>query len=237
MDSNEEQRNKRIVRITVAAFIAIIALSIYQLIQNNRFHLVQSNPPQKGTIATSLPGIMLEFNHELDPNVDYLKQLSDPSKHIQSAYIDKKTLVLFTNTSQVGKRYVFSVRNIKAKSGTVIPNIDFDQTAAFIPNDELSAKQQRLITTLNTYYEKRYPIVKQLPHGSLHYTLSATFNNEEGSANGKLILIAKLFVSGAEQRYDREGAIAAHKKEVEDYITSLGYKPSDFTIDYQVIEP
>lgn len=230
---------KKFTPLIVLIILAVVGLLAWQIYLSLTFRLTKTIPKPKGTVSTALQTFVVEFNKELDPGVDYLASIADGQKHVAKIKIDGKSLEVRTNSAIDGKRYNFTIKNIKSKSGSVIPQINFDYTARYIPFDRLPKDQQRLVERQEDQLSEDNPILSRLPYGDLHFRLSAEFeeHEEESTKIGELRLKAEILLSASDVRSDRDAAIAIYKQEVLDYIKSLGFDPASYKIDYEIIEP
>ena len=231
--------NKKVVGLVVSVVLLIVGFVIFQVYLALTFRITKTTPKLKGVVTTALQTFVVEFNKELDPDVDYLKNLDDNLKHVAAVKIKGKNLEVRTKPAIDGKQYSFTVKNIKAKNGSVISAVNFNYTARYIPYEQLPKDQRQLIDQQKDQPAEDNPILNHLPYGDLHYSLSAEFeeHEEESVELGKLRLKAEILLSASDVRTDKDSAIAIYKQEVLDYIKSLGFDPAKFEIIYEIIEP
>jgi len=222
--------------IILAVVFAVIIAAI-MLIQGRRFHVVSSVPDATGTVPTSLNSFQVETNKDLAPDIDYMKQLEDPAQHVKSIKVDGKKLKITTAEHAVDKKYSFTIKNIRAKSGESIQAVKFNYTARYVAYEKLSKAEKAQLEEQKTSVLKADPILDHLPHSTLDYSLEAQFGDAEAGATSSFVLNAKLLLTNADVKIGEAQAVDSYKKEVTDYITSLGLKPESYIIQYQVVRP
>lgn len=230
--------NSRQKRIIILVVVVVVLFLGFGLVRNMRFRVLSTTPKLKGAVATDLKTFVIVFNRELAPNVDYKQKLTDPENHVKEIEAEAKRLVLYTNSAQDEKNYKFELNDITAADGSVIRSIQFNYTAKYIPFEKLPKDQQQLIEEQNLRPRADNPILNYLPHGGLHFNLDAVFSevNEESGELGAVTLVAQLYLSNSDVKINREAAIEKYKKEVLDYIVSIGFDPNNFAIRYEINE-
>lgn len=220
----------------IILILAVIAgISVFLLIRDQQFRLVKSTPSRSGTVSTSTNGFELFFNKDLDGSADYSKSITDPGHLVGRIRLDKRSIIIETGPILQDKKYSFSLHDIHDAKGDVIKEIKFDFTAKYLPDSKISDEQKSLIAKLSRQYLQDYPLLAHLPYSTLDYSLEAVFNQDENQRLGQPEIQAKLFLSHADMSEPR-AATARYKQEVIDYITSLGLNPSDYKINYLVIQ-
>lgn len=229
---------KLLKKLAIIVLVIILAFAIYGFTKNNRFKVASTIPSKKPYVATSIHTFVVFLNRDLKPNVDYMKNITDPEKIVKEVSATPQVITIITSQLDNNKHYNFSINNIESANGSKINKVEFDFTSRYIPFNKLSKKEQDIVSKQNDKTAIDNPILKFLPFGGLDFSLSAEFNEEEESTEtGGLVLRARLLLSGADVRTNKTQAIEDYKREVTDYIKSLGFDPTKYTIVYEVVEP
>jgi hypothetical protein len=223
------------IKILIGAVLVIVAVALFVVLVVLPFHVVGTNPSSQ-SVTTLTPFFDIEFNKTLSSSG--LAVSSNPSI-VRSFSVQNKTLVI--NLSPLllsgGKTYTITVNSVKSTSGQELLNKTFSfsphqSTFSGLPSDQqaaiLKAQQQGQSQPVNND-----PILKYLPHGTLDYTLTAAYATVNGQT--KLQLNAVLLLTGADLSTNQteQAAISQYKSEVNQYITSLGLNPGNYSINYR----
>ncbi len=230
-----QSHKKQIISLVTIGLILISCLAIFQTVNNSHFRITTITPDATNNVPTSLSRFSVEFNQTLAPNQDYTKNLGGDVRHITKISVNGKSMTIFTEPHENSKHYSFQIKNIKSTNGEIIESVWFKYTAKYIPYNKLSRKEQQLYVEQNDSYKTIDPIINKLPHDTLSYRLSAIFGSEEDGQSTDFVLTAELYLSNSDTKTDEGGVIIERKKEVTDYILSLGLKPESYTIHYLVV--
>jgi hypothetical protein len=229
----EKQRypNKLLITITAVLVVGLVALLVYSMLT---FRVVGTNPSSR-SITNLTPSLTVSFNKKLASNG---LVVSGSNGIIKDSKVSGKTLTIsFNYPLDASKSYTVQVASIYATSGQRITNKTYTFKPKSVSFDKLPGSQQQAIVDSQDQNQgpSADPIARYLPYGTLDFNLSATVT--QGSNNqSQLVLNAQLLLSHADMS-DQDAAIAQYKKEVTDYIESIGFDPSKYTINYTVVTP
>lgn len=235
--NNQPMNMRKIVALAAAAGIMISAFVIYKVTIDSRFRITSSTPDRNGVVTTGTNGFKVVFNRKLNPTNDYKKSLEDSKGQVVSIKNEGDTLIIITKPHAENITYRFALNDIKSEDGSIIRKIDFNYTAHFKPFSKLSKDQKSLIESIARQPTANFPLLKHLPYSTLNFKLYVARDEADESGQiGTPGLVAELYLSNADIKSGRDSAIEIYKKEVQDYIKSLGYNPSDYSITYEAVE-
>jgi len=211
--------------------IIIVLFAGFKVYQSLQFRMTGTSPSVKQVSVIS-PFIDVNFSKALDKNKI---ELASNQKFISNYnLVGDKTLRVYLTDLTLDADYTLSINSVTAISGKELKNISLRFTAQNIPFDKLNKTQQEAILGHQDKPtpSKSDPILSHLPYGGLDFELTAV-----AGQSGTLSLHARLLLSAADVRTDEAGATAQYKKEVQDYIRSLGLNPDKYVIDYEIVKP
>lgn len=225
-------RTKLLLLLAGILLIAMIGLSA---VQANRFKVVNMVPDPSGRVSTSTDFIVVTFNKELQPDIDYTSQIEDSNLTMRSIDLDGKKMTIRFQSLKEAVEYTFTVKDITSKSGEIIETLPFKFTAQYMSESSLSDEQRKQLIEETDKGNISDPILQHLPYGGLHFRLSSENRIAEQDDPG-LLLVAELQLNRADMS-DKATAVKLYQQEVLDYIKSLKLNPDDYVIRYVVIEP
>ena len=228
------RRFKKFIAFGIFAGILVAGFVVWRLSQ---FRLVGATPGTKGIVSTSTEVFRLTFNHELE-NKDYTEQLSgDSAELIRSIEVDKNLIYIhLAKTLSEDKSYSFEINNITSIKKELIDVVKFNFKAKYIPYNKLSKDQQNLNLMFTDRGNTEDPILSILPHDTLNYELDAVHSADDYGQYQFSIKLT-IILSEADVRINRSAAISQYKAEAYDYIKKKGFKPGDYLIVTEVVEP
>ncbi len=227
-------QQKRVKQIVVLLGLLLASVIIYVIYLQVTFRVVATEPKMKDINILS-PVVKVYFNKPITA-----KDLSvTSSENIIYTYEaeDKELKVVLNGPLQLKKSYTITINSVMSTSGKTIIKRSF----TFVPKDidplNLTDEQENLLVSEQDKYQgaSQDPIVSRLPYGSLNFSLSAV-TTTDANRKSKLILQAKILLSNADKS-DEATAIESYKKEVTDYISSIGYDPTKYEIQYVISAP
>ncbi len=222
---------KRLLAIAVLIVVLLVGYSVYIVIKDSTFRVVNTNPPTNDVASVS-PFFNIQFNRNLKAND--LKITASPN--IISSYRVSGSFVyinlqtpLNTNT-----KYTISVSGIIDSKGQKLTNQLFSFTPRYVPTQDLSNAQRQALLKKQLKYNQQHsnPIVKYLPHTTPDFTLNYSYQTVNNSQ--QLVLIAELFIPQA-QANNITATANQEKQDVVSYIQSLGLNPNNYQIQYKNI--
>jgi hypothetical protein len=218
---------KRLSIILAPIAVALVAFGVYQ---SARFRVVGTDP---GTDSVSVISPFIDVTFSKPINKDSVDLKSDTTTLAGFSIVDDKVLRIKFSNLKLNSKNKIVITEVDSKSGSKLKDLDVSFVAKDIPFQDLSKSQQQAILKLqDTPSPNRDdPILAYLPHSDLDYKLSANV------VQGELTLDAELLLTAADVRIDANAAINSYKKEVTDYIKSIGLDPAKYTINYKVIQP
>ncbi len=207
--------------------IPFIGLLYYQFFV---FHITGTNPGTR-QVSNISPFIDINFNKALDEDNIEVNVVEAPITGYD--VVNEKTLRIGLGPMDARQEYTIEISKIHSKKGEELVNKTVRFTAKQIPFEKLPKSQKEAILKAqdSSNGSKADPILTHLPYDGLNYKLEALYENDSLTIHAELILTA------ADIRIDREGAIEQYKTQVKDYIASIGFRPDDYNIQYEVTEP
>lgn len=232
-------------RITKKQFIftglaLIIGTLLLALMTSLQFKMT-STDPSIGQVSVLAPYIDINFNKSL--RAGDVKVTSPRSDIISTHSINDKTIrVEFKPQSlKLNQTYNLLIEDITSVNNKKIDKLALTFKARDIAFEQLSPGQKAFILTRQDAPNKFRddPVFQHLPYGTLNYSLTAVIEDQgsDSDAEPRVIIQAKLLLSAADAKSDREGSIARYKEEVVQYLKSVGIDPAAYVIDYRVVEP
>lgn len=228
------QKPNFIPRLGLVIGVVLVAILGYGVYLNSVFRITGTNP-NTSNVATSAPFLKINFNKPLN---DTGLSVSGSGGIVRSYSASGKTVTVLLNGPLVlSRRYDVHLNSVISTGGKLIT----DKTISFVPkavdyNKLPQDQQQTLLNEQDTHQGANTdPIVSHLPYGTLDFKLNDLVTTD-ASNKSVLVLQATILVSHADMS-NEAAAVAQYKQEVLDYITSLGLKPSNYTINYTINEP
>ncbi len=224
-------------KLLIASIALLLCVAIGFGIWNMlRFRVTGTVPNMKGTVPTATSVVKIKFSKALDTSREIARgEITDPQAIVHEVSIEDKALLFRLDDLQEGVQYTIGLNYIQSKSGQRIDNIQFTFVPRYVAPDDMSPEQQELELQETDRNNLEDPIMKYLPHSTLNYTLHPAHEaDEEGGY--VFVVDAKILLSAAEVRIDRLGTVELRKKEIQDYIRSLGLDPANYVIRYNVVE-
>jgi hypothetical protein len=228
----QPQQPRNPVWLATATIIALLLLLIgYMLYLSLTFRVVGTSP-KLSNVATASPYIKVSFNRELSSNG---LSVSGTDNLIKSTSVDGKILQVNLNNMTTGNEYTIHINSIESTGGKTIQDKDLTFKAKNIDVSKLPKDQQQTLINQQDHNQgvAADPIVEHLPYGTLDFTLTAQ-TPDTNQDQSKLVLNARLLLSHADMS-NEDAAVAQYKKEVTDYIVSLGLNPANYNIQYIVV--
>lgn len=224
-------QSKSIKRAAAAIVVILVGVLIYAVIQNQRFHLIGTNPSMS-SVATISPFIKLNYNKVIDAKS---VSISASDSSVSGQAVQGKTIILTLNPLTKGKTYTINIRRVSSISGSSIYNQNLSFVPKFIDYNDLPADQREAIMKKQAGNSKvkSDPILGHLPYGNADFRLSGIVSGNPPAVTIK----AELLLSAADAKTDANAAAAKYKQEVIDYIESLGLKPESYNINFVVVMP
>ncbi len=230
----EPGKRKQLIIMAGLLITLVIAASI--VYQSLVFRVTKVTPTQTGTIPSSTSLIEVHFNKPLDSSQKYMEKLTDPQKIVSSIEISDKTLRIAVKRLEDGDSYRFAVKDIIARNQKNIDEVAFAFTAEYVPYQKLSQKEKDLQLSTTDRGNHEDPIEKHLPYSELSFSLKSGYEPKADGSDQQFVVIAELILSATDVRSGRDQAIAAYKKQVEDFIRSKGLDPTAYKITYNITE-
>ncbi len=219
---------KQIKRATVILAVIVAILLVYNFIQLQKFHIVNTDP-STSRFSNLIPFMKINFNKPVSRQGLYV---SSSPNIINSYTVNNKTLSLSLKPLTLDKSYVVTLRSVYSTNGQKIINDTIRFTTTYINPNNLPTDQQQAILRNQDHYSSplNNPIVQYLPHQTLNYELSAAVSNNQ------LVLNAQITLNEANMSNEAL-AVASYKQQIASYIQSLGLNPNSYTIRYSVQTP
>jgi hypothetical protein len=221
---------KKIILIILGIGLLIFAAIGIRVYLENRGFKIKSITPDSQNVSTLTPYFDITFNKA--PTPSSVKVSSIPVSLARSQSLDGKRLRIFTKLP-LNKGYSYKINFSVAADN----NLTINKSITFVPKlidfKKLPKDQQEYTLNSQDNGPMQDPIVKHLPYGTLDYSLNYELNN-----NG-LVLNARILLTGADTKSGeaaKNQRITKYKKEVVDYIRSLGLDPAKYTINYIIVE-
>lgn len=227
-------RKTKLVLIVIALLLfGWIVLAIWQQLT---FHIV-STSPSVDRVSTISPYFKITFSQPVTKAGLQVKVSPDAS--VGAPSVSGKVLTLPFNTPlRSGRTYTITLVSIRSAKGKTIADRTFIFKPTYIASSDLPEDQKRAILqneniggTANT----KDPILARLPYQTTDFLLEQDVTPQKNPPKD-LALNATLILAQADMG-DEDGAVAARKQEVLNYITSLGLDPSKYSITYIVQTP
>ena len=218
-------------KVLVLLGLLFIGIALIVMVNGLTFHEVGTNPSLRNVSVIS-PFLYITFNQNLSAySVSSTLNITSHAKIMgKSIYIPLPRLI---------KNYSYDIElsNILSTTGKTIKSLKLQFVAKDISASNLPKDQQKAILNNKDSFvgPSNDPILSHLPYGNLDFSLSSVVGP---GANGSstLYLQARLLLSHADT-YNEQVAVDQYKKEVSDYIKSLGLDPSKYNIQYTVVQP
>jgi hypothetical protein len=230
-------------RMKVLLIIGLLALLLvgggYQLWIKTQFRVlsVVPNATNSKVIPTSTRVITIKFSKPLDTSQTYgSDSLKENSNNIvRDVTAEGDTITIRLDALGENSNYAFKLPDVKSSEGKVLSGLRYTFTARYVAYDKLSKEQQAQQTSQTDSTVQEDPLSKYLPYSTLDYSL---VGSNETSDSGKYIFVvsARLYLSAADVKIDKQGAVNRYKKEIADYIRSKNLNPDTYLIRYTISE-
>jgi hypothetical protein len=233
---DESLKNVRRLRLAAVLFaLLILVLGAYALYNTVVFRIVSTNPSLHDVSYMS-PFLNVTFNKPLSSGNLIL---STTGGAIASHRVSNNVLTItLKEPLQIHHTYTITIQAVESKSGAHLTNKQFTFTTTNTGYNSLPKDQQNALTAKNqdTYVPvKQDPILTSLPHSTLDYILQPTYVTSQ-NGQSQLQLQAQLLVRPGVTGTAEDAAVAQYKQEVNDYISSVGLNPANYTIQYQIVQ-
>ena len=226
----DDKKHRQIKLALYGLVIITLLLIIFGFIKAQKFHVVSTNPPVNA-VSSVAPFFKINFNKTL---IASSVKISSYPNVIGSYTVDGKTIDVSLLSLNLAVPYRINVVYAESTNHAVIKNQVFYFVTKDISANDLPKDQQQAILKNQQVYPtvESDPIIKDLPHATLNYTLTAHIIKEVNNQS-KLVLEAQIQLSQADNG-NQAAAVANYKQQIISYIQSLGLDPNNYTIDYTV---
>lgn len=234
---NPSTNNKKPIIASLVAFAVIAVLFIVWVVyQNSNFRLVGATPGTSGTFATATSTVKLDFNREIDSDLNLSLVQGSSRDIVNNIKKDGQSILLSLGTLEEGEEYSFSVGPVQSSSNETISQINFSFTAKYIPFDQLSDAQQKLELSVTDSGNFEDPLLEHLPYQGKNFYLEAELT-ESDEGESILVVQAQLFLSRADVGKPRTQLISEFRPAIDEYIRSKQLDPASYLFRYSYNEP
>lgn len=227
--------NKKYRLLIIGVILVVLAVIAFIFISNRDFRLVSTNPKLGGSIPTSTPEIILNFNRELRPDQELHNNISGDVGPVSNLVIDGQTILISLTSLEIDTNYHITLSNIESTEDEKIEKIDLIFSAVYVPYEDLSNEQKATQLANTDRDNKEDPIMEVLPHEGEGYYLEGKHTTGDDGVDD-FILEAQIFLKRWELN-NRQAAIDEYQRQVVEYITNRGFSIDDYFVDYVIIEP
>lgn len=219
---------KKVAVALLIIFVAATGLFVYWYLQ---FRITTVSP--KGDVLPNYSNeIVFFFNRDLAP-------INKGSVTITPAIgfdikTQKNELHIYLNQLPSSDKLAVKIANISSNEGEMIKNIIKSYNVSYVPPDKLSDYDKKKALTESDSFESRYPIIKSLPIFEADYTIDYKFPDFSVRSNEKLTLVIDVTGINDNLKYSpgSESYLSKIRSRALDKLSSLGFSPSDYTIEY-----
>lgn len=222
-------------KILIVTGVLLLAFVVWQVVLYKSFRIISISPDPKNYVATSTENFTITFNKELSTSQDYNRQIASKESIATSVRIVGNKMIIDLGVLKTGNNYAFTLRDIAAKSGQIIPELSFNFGAKYIPYNELSRSEQVQQLSQTDVDAIEDPLDKFLPYSELGFYLTGAHT---GLADDlKFTLHARIALSRADVNSGREAAIELQKRKIQEFIQSKDLDPGIYPITYEIVDP
>lgn len=221
--------NKRLKVLAIAVAILALCCIGYAVFRGLQFRTV-STDPVLANVGADAPYIKVLFSKELSPTG--LSVHSPEQNLIYSVNVKNKTLTVNLKTLVAKHMYSIDIQSIAATDGKQLHSIQLSFVPKNIPFNQLPKDEQKTIIGAQDNYPLalKNPILAYLPYSTLYFILNSSFNKQ-----GDLVLRAQILLAPGVTGTAASEDTTQYEQEVTQYIRSLRLNPSNYTIQYQVV--
>lgn len=220
----------------MAVFLLVIVLVVAGLVWNMRFHITGTTPTAS-QFNFITPFVDVNFNKALNP-----KEISIESSSIIKAYavVQPKSLRIYLHEPlAINQSFTIVISSVESLSNSKLDNKKITLVANKVNFNLLTPAEQKVLIEDQSQYppQVKDPILSHLPYGTLDYNLSASYKTINGKA--QLILSAQILLDAEDisSAQTEQAAISTYEQQVSQYISSLGLNPSNYDIQYAIVQP
>jgi len=235
-----KQHARIINSIVIVSLLALIGWLVYYFVFS--FHITSITPNPSNASYLS-PKLEVKFNREL--TTDGLK-VEGEGIEITSRISDKNTLEInLTSKRKIGETYKIKIIYLKSTSGDEFKNHTIMLAAV---SSEASLTDADRDAILNKQQENKPDVLNDriaglIPYSTLQYAIEPT---GRVSSDGKITIEIIIYLSNADVKINRQGAIDSAKQAALNYLregeagestSPGGVNPDDYVIEYEIREP
>jgi hypothetical protein len=229
---NMNPKTSRLKLALVFVAIVLVVWIAFRTVTAFTFHVVSTNP-KTNQVSNAVPFFDINFNKTLLSTSVFLTS----SPNIISTYtVTGKAIDISLKPLTVNTRYTITVKSVSSTNHNVLSNKVISFTTKSISPSDLPEDQQQAILRKQADYSTPAdnPITAYLPYSTLDFILNP-FVTTDASGKSALILQAQILLGPGVSGAAAATETAQYEQEVVDYIRSLGFNPSNYTIQYQVV--
>ncbi len=235
-----KQYAKLINSIVIVLFLGLIAWLVYYFVFS--FHITSITPnPSNASYLT--PKLEVKFNRDL--TTEELK-VEGEGVEVTSRISDTRTLEInIVSKRTIGENYKIKIVYLKSSEGDEFKNHTINLAAV---SSEASLTNSDREVILNNQQENKPdvlndPISELIPYSTIQYAVDPT---GRVSPDGKIIISITIFLSNADVKIDRQGAIDSAKQSALNFLrngvvleasATQGVNPDNYVIEYEIREP
>lgn len=202
----------------------------------NKFRIVSSTPNINSAISTSTSIISIEFNKVIKDN-NYIGSLDGKNVNlVNEIKVHDKNILIYIYSLDEDQTYEFRLHNIRSNKDEQIDSIPIKFTTKYIPFNDLSKEQKNLEMSIEDKGNVDDPILKYLPYEGDHYYLNSE-NTQDSDGEPILVIKGDVYITRDEVVEDRSQVMKRYEQKIKDYLISKDLDPSNYIIDYEIMEP
>jgi hypothetical protein len=197
--------------------------------------ILESTTPRNNGPASTIDPIIFRYNKDLDPKTADNFVLEP---HTEGKLEVVGNILKYTPTLPYvfDRQYVARLNGARSLDGKTAGAVTITFRPGFVAVGNLSKEQLQAQAERTDRVEKEFPILKYIPHETLHYKIDYDLTANQGYDQplNQLTVTITLFanLTREEQRASYQQELVEYKKEALDYLKSKGINPADYTIRY-----